>query len=106
MGAMGWREIDERLIRRGELILDLDFLEYHMEALEVVQCLKRGRRNFYILKGAYDEERLSEILLEAGSKPPPRPRRSSREPKKEQVRPHTRSVLGWRAQAGGGHGGR
>jgi hypothetical protein len=58
-----------------------------MEALEVVQCLKRGRRNFYILKGAYDEERLSEILLEAGSKPPPRRRVSSREPKKSKYDP-------------------
>ena len=54
----------------------------YMEALEVVQCVKRGRRHFYILKGAYDEERLSEILIWVGAKPPPRRRGSSREPKK------------------------
>jgi hypothetical protein len=44
--------------------------------------VKRGRRHFYILKCAYDEERLSEILIWVGAKPPPRRRGSSREPKK------------------------
>ena len=37
-----------------------DVLAY-MEAMEVVQRVKRGRY-FYFLKGAYDEERLSEML--------------------------------------------
>jgi hypothetical protein len=27
--SMGWKETDERLIRRGELILDLEFLKNH-----------------------------------------------------------------------------
>jgi len=64
-------------------------VQAYMEVLEVVQCVKRGRRHFYILKGAYDEECLSEILLGAGSKPPPRPRRKYSRTQKEQVRPHT-----------------
>jgi hypothetical protein len=31
---MTWKEIDEKLIKRGELILDLDFLEHHQQELE------------------------------------------------------------------------
>jgi hypothetical protein len=30
---MTWKEIDEKLIKRGELILDLDFLEHHQQEL-------------------------------------------------------------------------
>jgi hypothetical protein len=39
---MGWREIDDRLIRRGELILDLDFLEGYEDELETVNRGKVG----------------------------------------------------------------
>lgn len=41
---MGWKEIDERLIRRGELVLDLDFLEKYKEELEEMNRGKEGRR--------------------------------------------------------------
>jgi len=34
---MGWKEIDERLIRRGELVLDLDFLEKYEEEEEKIK---------------------------------------------------------------------
>ena len=40
---MGWRGVDERLIRRGELILDLDFLEGHGEELGEMNRGKMGR---------------------------------------------------------------
>ena len=30
---MGWKEIDERPIRRGEILLDLEFLEVYEEEL-------------------------------------------------------------------------
>jgi len=32
--ARGWKEIDEKLIRRGGLVLDLEFLEGYEEELE------------------------------------------------------------------------
>jgi len=41
---MDWKEIDEKLIRRGELILDLDFLEKYEEELEEMNRGKEGRR--------------------------------------------------------------
>jgi len=40
---MGWKETDERLIRRGELVLDLDFLEKQEEELEEMNRGKEGR---------------------------------------------------------------
>jgi len=39
---MGWKETDEKLIRRGELILDLDLLEKHEEELKTMNNHKRG----------------------------------------------------------------
>ena len=41
--AMGWKEIDERLIRRGELLLDVSFLENYQEELEAMNQDKTGR---------------------------------------------------------------
>jgi len=41
---MGWKDIDERLIRRGELILDLDFLEKYGEELKEMNRGKEGKR--------------------------------------------------------------
>lgn len=40
---MGWRETDERLIRRGELILELDFLKGQEEELRGMNRGKEGR---------------------------------------------------------------
>jgi len=40
--ATDWREIDERLIRRGELVLDLDFLEGYREELGALNQGKVG----------------------------------------------------------------
>ena len=40
---MGWKETDERLIRRGELILDLESLKNHRQELEKMNKDKRGR---------------------------------------------------------------
>ena len=40
---MGWREVDERLIRRGELLLGLDFLEGYDEELVEMNRGKEGR---------------------------------------------------------------
>ena len=39
---MGWKEIDEKLIRRGELLLDLGFLEGIEEELQVMNHGKTG----------------------------------------------------------------
>jgi len=39
---MDWKEADERLIRRGELILDLESLQNHHEELEEMNKGKRG----------------------------------------------------------------
>ena len=38
-----WRETDERLIRRGELILELSFVENYPEELEAMNKGKEGR---------------------------------------------------------------
>ena len=40
---MGWRCVDERLIRCGELLLSLDFLERYDLELSVLNCGKVGR---------------------------------------------------------------
>jgi hypothetical protein len=40
---MYWRVVDERLIRRGELLLSLDFLESYDLDLSVLNCGKVGR---------------------------------------------------------------
>jgi IS5 family transposase len=40
---MDWQKIDEKLIRRGELILDTDLLEHHEEELKAVNRGKNGR---------------------------------------------------------------
>ena len=40
---MGWKEVDEKLIRRGELILNLDFLEDYDKELEAMNGGKEGR---------------------------------------------------------------
>jgi len=39
---MGWKETDEKLIRRGELILDLSSLKNHEEELKTMNKGKRG----------------------------------------------------------------
>ena len=39
---MGWKEIDEKLIRRGELLLDLGFLEGYEEELQAMNHGKTG----------------------------------------------------------------
>jgi hypothetical protein len=40
---MDWRGVDERLIRRGELLLSLDFLESYDLELSVLNLGKVGR---------------------------------------------------------------
>jgi hypothetical protein len=40
---MFWRVVDERLIRRGELLLSLDFLESYDLDLSLLNCGKVGR---------------------------------------------------------------
>ena len=40
---MDWRVVDERLIRRGELLLSLDFLERYDLDLSFLNCGKVGR---------------------------------------------------------------
>ncbi|MCW4038730.1 MAG: IS5 family transposase [Candidatus Bathyarchaeota archaeon] len=40
---MDWKDVDERLIRRGGLILDLDFLEDYDKELEAMNRGKEGR---------------------------------------------------------------
>jgi len=39
---MGWKETDEQLIRRGELILDPSILKNHRKELETMNNHKRG----------------------------------------------------------------
>ena len=39
---MGWKETDEQLIRRGELILDPPILKNHVKELETMNNHKRG----------------------------------------------------------------
>ncbi|GAI45345.1 unnamed protein product [marine sediment metagenome] len=51
----------------------------YMEATDVVQHIRR-RKNFYYLKDAYEDERLAEILIEAGERSPPEHRRSIYDP--------------------------
>jgi len=48
---MGWKDVDERLIRRGELLLGLDFLEGYDEELEGMNKGKEGRP--YTLTNSY-----------------------------------------------------
>ncbi len=40
---VNWRETDERLIKRGELILELGFVEHYREELEAMNREKEGR---------------------------------------------------------------
>jgi len=40
---MGWKETDESLIRRGELILDPSLLENHEKELKTMNKGRRGR---------------------------------------------------------------
>jgi hypothetical protein len=40
---MDWQKIDEKLIKRGELILDTDLLKHHEEELKTVNQGKNGR---------------------------------------------------------------
>ncbi len=42
-----WGEYNERLIKRGELLLDLDFMEGMEEELRMMNQRKRGRRYRY-----------------------------------------------------------
>ena len=44
---MDWKAVDERLIRRGELILDLDSLENHGKELEEMNKGRPGPRFKY-----------------------------------------------------------
>ena len=48
---MGWKETDERLIRRGELILDLESLKNHGKELEEMNRGRPGPR--YRLANCY-----------------------------------------------------
>jgi len=40
---MDWQKIDEKLIKRGELIVDIDLLKHHEEELKAVNQGKNGR---------------------------------------------------------------
>jgi hypothetical protein len=40
---MNWHEYDERLIRRGELLLDLDFIRGYNDELSTMNRDKEGR---------------------------------------------------------------
>ena len=40
---MDWQKIDEKLIRRGELIIDTDLLKHHEEELKAANRGKNGR---------------------------------------------------------------
>jgi hypothetical protein len=50
---MSWKETDERLIRRGELILDPSLLENHEQELKTMNKGRRGRP--YLLANTYVE---------------------------------------------------
>jgi hypothetical protein len=50
---MNWKEADERLIWRGELILDLSLLENHEQELKNINKVRRGRP--YLLVNTYIE---------------------------------------------------
>ena len=40
---MDWNRVDERLIKCGELLLSLDFLERYEDELKSMNCGKEGR---------------------------------------------------------------
>jgi hypothetical protein len=40
---MNWQKIDEKLIQRGELIIDTDLLKHHEEELKAANRGKNGR---------------------------------------------------------------
>jgi len=40
---MNWNDVDERLIRQGELLLSLEFLERYDDELSAMNCGKEGR---------------------------------------------------------------
>lgn len=40
--ATNWKQIDEKLIRRGELILEFGFVEHYREELEAMNRVKEG----------------------------------------------------------------
>ena len=48
---MNWHEYDERLIRRGELILDLDFVKNYKAELDAMNKGNEGKR--FTLTGSY-----------------------------------------------------
>ena len=48
---MTWKETDERLIRRGELILDIESLKNHEQELKTMNKGRRGRP--YLLANTY-----------------------------------------------------
>ena len=48
---MAWKETDEKLIRRGELILDPSLLESHEQELKTINKGRRGRP--YLLANTY-----------------------------------------------------
>jgi hypothetical protein len=54
---MGWMETDEKLIRRGELILDPSLLESHEQELKTMNKDKRGRP--YLLANTHERCSLS-----------------------------------------------
>ena len=41
--ATNWRKTDQRLIRRGELILELSFVENYQDELDAMNHAKEGR---------------------------------------------------------------
>ena len=51
----------------------------YMEAMDIVQHVRRGK-SFYFLKDACEEERLAEMLIEAGERSPPEHTRSMYDP--------------------------
>lgn len=50
---MDWDSVDERLIKRGELLLSLEFLERYEDELKAMNCGKVGRP--YVLTERYAE---------------------------------------------------
>ncbi|HDH28123.1 MAG TPA: IS5/IS1182 family transposase, partial [Euryarchaeota archaeon] len=44
---MNWKEYNERLVRRGELLLDLEFLRTWEDDLEEMNTRKNGRPYAY-----------------------------------------------------------
>jgi len=39
---MNWNDVDERLIKQGELLLSLEFLERYDDELSAMNCGKEG----------------------------------------------------------------